>query len=78
VRELKKASTAWVHEHVERGGKFTWQGGYAAFTVSATSRDAVRNYISGQEEHHRVKSFHEEFVAMLEKAGIAYDPRFLE
>jgi putative transposase len=78
VRELKKASTAWVHQSVERGEKFSWQNGYAAFTVSAPSRDAVREYIAGQEEHHRVKSFREEFVAMLEKAGIPYDPRFLE
>ena len=78
MRELKKASTSWVHEHVEHGGKFAWQGGYAAFTVSATSRDAVKEYIAGQEEHHRVKSFREEFVAMLEKAGIVYDPRYLD
>lgn len=78
VRELKKASTGWVHETIERGGKFAWQNGYAAFTVSATSREAVREYIAGQEEHHRVKSFREEYVAMLQKAGIAYDPQFLE
>jgi REP element-mobilizing transposase RayT len=78
VRELKKSATAWVHDGIDRDGKFAWQNGYAAFTVSATSRDAVREYIANQEEHHRVKSFREEFVAMLEKAGIAYDPRFLD
>jgi REP element-mobilizing transposase RayT len=78
VRELKKSATAWVHHEIELGEKFAWQNGYAAFTVSATSRQAVRDYIVGQEEHHRVKSFHEEFVAMLEKAGISYDPRFLD
>jgi len=78
VRELKKAATAWVHHEIERGEKFAWQNGYAAFTVSATSREGVREYITGQEVQHRMKSFREEFVAMLEKAGIAYDPRFLD
>jgi putative transposase len=77
VRELKKASSAWVHETI--GDRtFKWQDGYAAFTVSATVRDAVRKYISNQEEHHRLKSFREEFVEFLEKAGIEYDRRYLD
>jgi REP element-mobilizing transposase RayT len=78
VRELKKASSAWVHETIESSDKFAWQNGYAAFTVSATSRNAVREYIRNQEEHHRAKSFREECIAMLDKAGIAYDPKFLD
>ena len=76
MRELKKASSAWVHEEI-RVPAFAWQEGYAAFTVSATSRDAVRQYIANQEEHHRVKSFREEVVEMLKKAGIEYDPQYL-
>ena len=78
VRELKKASTSWIREQTKLGEKFTWQGGYAAFTVSATSLESVRDYIAKQEEHHRVKSFREELVAMLEKAGIPYDAKYLE
>ncbi len=78
VRELKKASTSWIHGQIERGEKFTWQGGYAAFTVSATSLEAIRDYIAKQEEHHRVRPFREEFVAMLEKAGICYDTKSLD
>jgi len=77
MRELKKASSAWVHEEIGLPA-FTWQEGYAAFTVSATSRDAVRHYIANQEEHHRVKSFREEFIEMLDKAGIEYDPKYLD
>jgi REP element-mobilizing transposase RayT len=77
VRDLKKAATLWIQNEIERGGKFAWQTGYAAFTVSATARQAVREYINNQEAHHRVKSFREEFVSILEKAGIEYDPRFL-
>jgi putative transposase len=77
MRELKKASSAWVHDELGILG-FAWQEGYAAFTVSATAREAVRSYIARQEEHHRVRSFREEVVEMLEKAGITYAPKFLD
>ena len=77
MRELKKASSVWVHEELGILG-FGWQEGYAAFTVSATAREAVRSYIANQEEHHRVRSSREEVVQMLEKAGITYDPKFLD
>jgi len=76
MRELKKASSIWVHEHAGLR-PFGWQEGYAAFTVSATARDAVKKYIVNQGEHHRVKSFREELVEMLEKAGVTYDPKYL-
>ena len=55
-----------------------WQEGYAAFSVSAISREAVKHYIANQEEHHRVKSFREELVEMLNKAGVEYDPKYLD
>jgi REP element-mobilizing transposase RayT len=77
LRELKKASSAWVHETINLP-PFAWQEGYAAFTVSVTARDAIRAYIADQEEHHRVKSFREELVAMLDKAGIEYDPKYID
>jgi len=77
MRELKKASSAWVHEEIGLR-PFAWQEGYAAFSVSATSRDAVRRYIANQKEHHRVKSFREELVELLDKAGIEYDPKYLD
>jgi putative transposase len=77
LRELKKASSIWVHD--ELGLRwFSWQEGYAAFTVSATARGSVRSYIAHQEEHHRVKSYREELIEMLEKAGIEYDPQYLD
>ena len=76
MRELKKASSVWVHDTL--GDKsFAWQEGYAAFTVSASSLDAVRKYIANQEQHHRVKSFREELLEMLEKAGVEYNPDYL-
>ncbi len=76
MRELKKASSVWTHDVL--GEKlFAWQEGYAAFTVSASSLDAVRKYIANQEHHHRVKSFYEELIEMLEKAGVGYNPDYL-
>jgi putative transposase len=78
VRDLKKSATVWVHETIPSGERFAWQNGYAAFTVSATSRNGVRDYIGNQEEHHRTKSFREECVALIEKAGISYDPKYFD
>ena len=77
LRELKKGSSVWVHEEIGLRD-FSWQEGYAAFTVSATARDAVRHYIANQEEHHRVKHFREELIEMLNKAGVAYDAKYLD
>lgn len=77
VRELKKASSIWVHE-VLGVRPFAWQEGYAAFFVSVTARGAIQNYIANQEDHHRARSYREELVAMLEKAGIQYDPNYLD
>jgi len=51
MRELKKASSVWVHDTIEEK-RFAWQEGYAAFSVSATALNAVMHYIGNQEEHH--------------------------
>ena len=77
LRELKKASSSWVHNEIGLR-TFAWQEGYAAFTVSATARDSVKHYIATQEEHHRTRSFRDELLAMLEKAGVDYDPKYLD
>jgi REP element-mobilizing transposase RayT len=77
LRELKKTSSIWIHEELKIAG-FAWQEGYSAFTVSATAREAVLRYIANQEEHHRVKSYREELVELLKRAGIEYDPRYLD
>lgn len=77
MRELKKASSVWVHDEI--GVKaFAWQEGYAAFTVSASGREAVQKYIANQEAHHRAKSFREELVEFLDKSGVEYDPKYLD
>lgn len=77
MRELKKSSSIWVHESF-RIAEFQWQEGYGIFSVSATARPQVKAYISNQKEHHRVKSYREELVEILEKAGVEYDPKYLD
>jgi putative transposase len=77
VREIKKSSSAWIADTAQEPG-FRWQEGYAVFSVSASLRPTVREYIAHQEEHHRTKTFREELIGFLKKSGIDYDGRFLD
>jgi len=77
MRDLKKQSSLWIHEEIELR-EFHWQEGYGAFTVSPTARSRVKQYIANQVEHHRVRTFREELVELLKKAGVSYDDRFLD
>ncbi len=74
---IKSNSSRWIHESVDRGGTFQWQEGYGAFTVSKSNEQAVIRYINGQEEHHRKRSFQDEFRVLLDKHGINYNERYL-
>jgi len=76
LREIKSASSRWVHEEI-RLPAFAWQEGYGAFTVSASQCEMVRCYIAGQEEHHRTRTFREEYLEFLQKSGVIFDPRYL-
>ena len=76
-RELKKASSAWITTVMPKQ-HFQWQEGYAAFTVSPTARIAVQKYIANQEDHHRRRSYRDELIALLRKAGVEYDERYLD
>ncbi len=75
VREIKKASTNWAQASF--APKFQWQEGYGAFMVSRGNVAGVTKYIIGQEEHHRKRTFQEEYVAFLDELGIEYDARYL-
>jgi REP element-mobilizing transposase RayT len=74
---MKANSSRWVHQNFDRGEKFQWQKGYGAFTVSKSAEQNVIHYIQNQEIHHRQRTFHEEFVSLLEKHGIDYEERYL-
>ncbi len=75
MQELKKATSLWAKDHHEP--EFAWQEGYAAFTVSYTHVDPVKQYIRTQEEHHRQADFLEELKRLLEKNGVEYKPEYL-
>lgn len=74
VQTLKANSSRWLNEQ-SRG--FDWQKGYAAFGVSPSQLASVREYVVNQAEHHRARTVDQELVAMLKKAGIEYDPRYV-
>ena len=75
-RELKKATSVWAAQNGTQ--EFLWQEGYAVFSVSVSMVETVREYIAGQEEHHRKTGFSDELKALLKKHGVNYDPRYLE
>ena len=76
VRDVKAVSSRWMHQEIGVS-EFSWQEGYGAFTVSASQRDAVREYVIRQEEHHRGRSFQEEYIELLKRGGVPYDERYL-
>ena len=76
IRDIKRQSSLWVHETIGQKS-FAWQEGYGAFTVSPTHREAVRGYIQHQGEHHRQKTFQEEYREFLQKAEVEYDEKYL-
>lgn len=69
---LKSCSSKWLNETTIKD--FSWQKGYGAFSVSASQTADVVRYIEKQPEHHSTKSFEEEFLALLKKHGVKYDP----
>jgi REP-associated tyrosine transposase len=77
LRAIKANSSGWVHETFPELGGFAWQSGYGAFTVSASQAETVRRYIERQQEHHRRRTFQEEFLALLNAHGIDYGERYL-
>ena len=77
VEEVKKASSKWIKTQGAEFAGFSWQSGYGAFAVSQSNVSAVREYIAGQREHHRTKSFQEEYRAFLERHHVAFDERYV-
>jgi putative transposase len=74
IQVVKANSSRWLGEH---GFDFAWQEGYGAFSVSASNAEAVRHYIEHQDEHHAKLSFEDEFVSLLRKSNVAYDPQLV-
>jgi len=70
VRSLKGESSYWINDSDLTPSKFKWQRGYGAFSVSASQLQKVKNYITNQEEHHRVKTFTDEYNDWKNQYGV--------
>lgn len=77
VRDIKAGSSKFINEKRWVNGKFNWQEGYGAFSYSKSSVDSVVKYILNQEEHHKKKTFREEYLDFMSKFEIEYDPKYL-
>ena len=77
VEEVKKSSSKWMKTQAPPSPAFSWQNGYAAFSVSQSLAPKIKKYIESQEEHHRELSFKEELRRFLERHNIEYDERYL-
>ena len=77
VGKLKANTSKHINEIRDVGMKFHWQDGYGAFTVSPSQQDAVVAYIDRQVEHHRKQSFQEEFLQILKRHEVDYDPKYI-
>ena len=73
IQLIKGTSSAWISDTFPTHRRFAWQEGYGAFSVGVSHRDETIAYISRQEEHHRRKTFQEEYLEFLKKHGIEYD-----
>ena len=77
VAHVKKSATDWLRTRGPEFRGFHWQAGYGAFSVSQSAVENVRQYIRNQREHHRTRSFQDEFRAFLAKYEIEFDERYV-
>lgn len=77
VKAIKGGSSRWIHETFPKLSGFAWQDGYGAFSVSKSKVAETVEYIGKQREHHRVRTFQEEFRAFLDRHEIEYDERYV-
>lgn len=77
VKEIKASSSKWIKTQGLQYNNFYWQGGYGAFSVSPKHIDIVKRYIANQKEHHRKKTFQEEYIAFLKEYKAEYDERYV-
>lgn len=77
MKEVKGDSSSWINQKHFVQGKFNWQEGYGAFSYSKSQVPAVINYIKNQEQHHKKKTFREEYLHMLKKYEVEFDEQYL-
>lgn len=77
VEDVKKSSSKWIKTQAPEFATFAWQTGYGAFAVSESNVEVVRRYIANQREHHRKKTFQEEYRAFLTRHNVSFDERYV-
>ena len=77
LRVVKANCSKWIHETFPDRQNFGWQAGYGAFSVSFSNLPEVKKYIAGQAEHHRIRTFQEEFREFLRRHEIDWDERYV-
>ena len=77
MQDIKGDSSKWINKKGFVRGRFSWQAGYGAFSYGKSQVNDVIDYIKNQEEHHRKKSFIEEYTEFLKKFEVDYDPRYI-
>jgi len=77
LEQSKTSSSTWLKTQASELSQFAWQNGYGAFSVGPTDLEALRHYIDNQEEHHRTRTFQEEYRAFLKRYGVEFDERYV-
>ena len=77
IEEVKKSSSKWIKTKGTLYRNFYWQSGYAALGIGQSNIEALKRYIANQKEHHRQKTFQEEYMEFLKKYNIEYDERYV-
>lgn len=77
MEQVKSGSSKWMNNKKFILGKFNWQDGFGAFTYSKSQIDKVVKYVLDQPEHHKKQSFKNEYVLLLQKFEIDYDPKYV-
>lgn len=77
IQMLKATSSKWINENGLVNGKFSWQEGYGAFSYARSQRNNVIQYIMNQKQHHLKETFKEEYLELLEKFEIPFEPKYL-
>jgi REP element-mobilizing transposase RayT len=77
LQDIKGSSSRWINDEGFVKGKFRWQESYGAFSYSHSQLGDVIRYIQNQEQHHRHKTFKEEYENFLKKFDISYNPKYL-
>ncbi|MFY7965194.1 MAG: IS200/IS605 family transposase [Chitinophagaceae bacterium] len=77
MQDVKASSSKWINEKQLVQGRFEWQEGYGAFSYGKSQLKDVIAYINNQEQHHKVKTFKEEYIDFLQKFEVEYDEKFI-